>query len=218
MRPFVAVPGGYRARLDAVERDVIAFLVAEVARLLGGEVEAPAAPDPASELGGPGPLAPEVPPTFTAPPEDPALRRLLPDASRDDATVASEFRRLTEDDLRRTKVDRLAELWRLLQEPGVDLYVPRDQGAALAATLTDVRLVLADRLDLTDDTQVDALYGELERADEAADGDPWLVQRRHLGTVYAVLTFLQESLLTVMLADLPGDPGDTLADLPGPDD
>ena len=45
---------------------------------------------------------------FDAPreaPEDPALLRLLPDAHRDDAEVAAEFRRFTERGLRESKVD-----------------------------------------------------------------------------------------------------------------
>ena len=45
---------------------------------------------------------------FDAPremPEDPALQRLLPDAHRDDAEVAAEFRRFTERSLREGKVD-----------------------------------------------------------------------------------------------------------------
>ena len=94
----------YAARLDADERDVIAALVADVAELLGaGRLEA----------AGPGGRRP---PTAAAracgieplpPPTDPAVRRLLPDASRDDPQVAAEFRRLTEDDLRAGKIARL---------------------------------------------------------------------------------------------------------------
>lgn len=223
MRPFAPAPGGYVASLDAVERQVLGALVADVVQLLGSDVH-----DAAAGTTGPGlgahvdaVLDRAAPPAGAEPPEDPAVLRLLPDASRGDAELAAEFRRLTEDDLRRTKVRRLVDLWHMLRQPGEDLYVPRADGAAFAATLTDVRLVLAERLALTDDTAVDALYEELDLAgagdhsaeggadDEggAADRDPRAVLRQYLGSVYVLLTFLQESLLTVMLDDLPGQCG-----------
>ena len=224
MRPFVATVDGYEAGLDAVERQVIASLVADVVQLLGSEVTAEPVPGRTEQLDDASPLGLTTPPRRTEPPEDPAVRRLLPDVSGD-AEVAGEFRRLTEDDLRRTKVERLVAFWHLLQDPGATLTVRRKQGAELAATLTDVRLVLADRLDLTDDGRVDALYAELEQAEDAAEDpagqppDPWVMVRRHLGAVYAALTFLQESLLTVMLAEMPVDPGrGSVAEHPGPGD
>lgn len=243
MRPFAPEPGGYVAALDTVERQVLGALVADVVQLLGGDVH-----DTASDTARSG-LAAHVdavldrtaPPAVASPPQDPAVLRLLPDASRGDAELAGEFRRLTEDDLRRTKVRRLVDLWRSLRAPDEELHVPRAEGGAFAATLTDVRLVLAERLDLTDDDAVDALYDELdlggagektegspeesraestaESAAESAEGaedaadtgldaaarDARAVLRQYLGSVYVLLTFLQESLLTVMLDELSDD-------------
>ncbi len=165
-----------------------------------------------------GPLARAVAPERATVPDDTAVLRLLPDASRDDAEVSEEFRRLTEGDLRDAKVRRLVAFWRLLQVGGDSgrgrLELPREDASDLAATLTDIRLVLADRLDLGDDERVEALYSELERDEPESDEpgrstDPEAGEaaqrRRFLGSVYTLLTYLQESLLTAMLRDLPRD-------------
>ena len=81
-----------------------------------------------------------------------------------------------------------------------------DAGADLAATITDLRLVLADRLGLDDDEASEALYAELESEppddDRDAQPDPALEVRRYLGSIYAALSWLQESLLDVLLAEL----------------
>ncbi|WP_448629814.1 DUF2017 family protein [Cellulomonas soli] len=93
------------------------------------------------------------------------MRRLLPDASRDDEDLTAEFRRLTQDDVRAGKVARLATLWRLVTDPGPvpdALVVPAAIAQDVAATLTDVRLVLADRLDVRTDEDADALYDVLD--------------------------------------------------------
>jgi hypothetical protein len=180
------------------------------------------------------------------------VRRLFPDASKDPG-LAAEFRRLTEDELRRTKRDRLHALWesliRLPFEPGateLELVVRPEQASDLAATLTDIRLILADRLDLETDEDVTLLYDELADADtlaalddeldqtlaghlgngadtsvgngaetsvgddelgDPAESDPAIelevrAVRASLGTVYIALTWMQESLVEVMTAEL----------------
>jgi hypothetical protein len=223
MRPFAAVAQGYRAVLDPVERQVIASIVAEVVELLGATLDT-AVPDPDEadpegfDRDEAGQLARAVAPPSATVPDDTAVLRLLPDASRDDPEVSEEFRRLTEGDLRDAKVRRLVAFWRLLQAGGESgrgrLELPREDASDLAATLTDIRLVLADRLGLGDDERVEALYSELERDELEPDEpgrstDPEAVEaaqrRRFLGSVYTLLTYLQESLLTAMLRDLPRD-------------
>lgn len=238
MRAFRSEPAGYVAGLDATEREVLATVVADVAELLGaGRFGAPTsipsshpadasdasdasdardaseAPDAARSLLSLRPLPDVVPP-----PIDPAVRRLLPDASDDDAELAAEFRRLTEGDLRRAKIERLRSLWRSLTsgpahapgDPDIDLLVRREDAVDLAATLTDLRLVLADRLGLESEEDSNALYDALERRDlGVADPDRSAREvlqdevREYLGSVYAALGWLQESLLAVLLADLP---------------
>jgi uncharacterized protein DUF2017 len=206
------------AEVDAGEREVLATVVADVAELLGGgrlEDRAAREPDEAPALR----LRLEALPT----PDDPAVHRLLPDASRDDAAVSAEFRRLTEDDLRRQKTDRLAELYAMLvgdvtddaeavadaddpaapgDAPAVTLRVPAARGGALAATLTDVRLVLGDRLGITDEESGEELERELLGVEPAPD-DHAAQARQYLGSVYLALGWWQETLVAGLLADLP---------------
>ncbi|WP_129337352.1 DUF2017 family protein [Cellulomonas endophytica] len=230
MRDFRKVRGAFVAELEPVERQVVAGVLADVALLLG----APAGPDgdpldPAGEPGAGGAAGDGAGPAGLASsaagplgwsvealpvPEDPAVRRLLPDASREDPEVAAEFRRLTEADLRATKITRLLALRRALLGgrpgwPAEALVVTPDEAPAVAATLTDVRLVLADRLGLTTDAQVDALYADLDaeaaarprrrRAGTAGTGgDAAAEARRSLAAVYGALTYLQETLVTLL--------------------
>ena len=298
MHGFERTSVGYVARLDPFERDVLVQVVADVAELLGdrpvafadredhGEDDGEGAGVGEGEGERDGRTSPEDGPrpdgadAWTSldphrdqllPPDDRGVRRLLPDASKD-AVLAAEFRRLTEDELRRTKCDRLHRLWdtliRLPFEPRsteLELLVPPEQADDLAATLTDIRLVLADRLDLETDEDVDALYDELADADTLAELDEELDEelaasaeaglgapaaagpvpgasaeaglgappagagsaaggngdamddsgeteraielemrtvRASIGTVYIALTWMQESLLEVMAADL----------------
>src|SRR4051812_50014996 len=113
MRGFRREGDAYVAEVDAAERQVLAAVVADVAQLLGaGRFEETRGTRVRGLLDGLRLTGEAVPP-----PDDAAVRRLLPDASRDDAEVAAEFRRLTEPDLRRLKIDRLAALWDALAGP-----------------------------------------------------------------------------------------------------
>jgi hypothetical protein len=86
--------------------------------------------------------------------EDTALQRLLPDAYADDDDAAEEFRRLTSDDLvARKRAD--AEVV-LATSEATDLTV--DQAESWLRALTDVRLVLADRLGIVEDGQAEAMW------------------------------------------------------------
>ena len=212
MRAFHVVDGRYVAGLDATEREVLATIVADVAGLLGADRFGGSAPDPQGADAEHVLLGLRMSPAVVPAPVDPAVHRLLPDASTDDPDLAAEFRRLTEGDLRAAKIDRLRTLWRALADDAAagDLVVRREEAEGLAATLTDVRLVLADRLGVSSQEESDALYDELERherGDEVPDrsGREELQDeiRTYLGSLYAALSWLQESLMTVMLADLP---------------
>jgi hypothetical protein len=238
MRAFRPAGAYYVAGLDRTEREVFATVVADVAELLGAERFGEGAAPDASTSGDAPPVMLRMSTGRVAPPEDPAVRRLLPDASRDDDEVTAAFRRLTDADLRSTKIARLRDLWSALTGPqdaartrelglaaddDEDLLVPRADAQALAAGLTDVRLVLAERLGLETEEDADRLYESLEEQAAAQDErDQWggpgdlddlqddrpareiLAQevRAYLGSVYAALTWLQESLMALLLADL----------------
>ena len=183
----------FTAKLDPSERDLLVSLLSQTHDLL----------DPPDVSGGPdvdaftaltAPLAGL--PGFAAPramtPEpaveddrDPALARLLPSAHRTDEAAAAEFRRLTEAGLRRRKADTIeTAITGLRRNPGgIDL--DRPTAIAVLTALTDVRLVLGERMGLQDDVDV-------ERVEERASQLPDVA-------VYDFLTWLQETLAHALL-------------------
>ncbi|PZU45382.1 MAG: DUF2017 domain-containing protein [Arsenicicoccus sp.] len=140
-------------------------------------------------------LGDEVDPTE---PSDPALRRLLPSASRDDEEQAAEFRRLTEHGLRQRKAATLSTAIAALEaaEPP-RLELDLDQGRALAVALTDARLILGERLGLRTDEDSERLHEELEAAlSGRSELDPALAQKM---AYYDFLSWVQESVTTAMM-------------------
>ena len=120
---------------------------------------------------------------------DPAVRRLLPDAYRDDAEAAAEFRRFTADGiLERKELNARAVLASLGEEHDEDadedalpVLIRLDDAAVQAwlRTLTDLRLTLAERLEVSPDG--------VQHLD--ADEAPFLA------SVYDWLGMVQESLV-----------------------
>ncbi len=204
MRGFVPVGGHYVATLDRVERRILAGAVADTAELLGVRLTDLAVPEP-------GPTDPLGEVTWTAAastvPSDPALARLLPPASRDDDELAAEFRRLTEGDLRQGKVENLRIVWSGLLGPAGSLLVPRGAAPRWASALSDVRLVLATRLDIETDEDAEAVHdlamgdhdGSSGRGGDGAETSETEELREALATLYVALTWLQESLVSAML-------------------
>ena len=137
---------------------------------------------------------------------DPALQRLLPPASRDDEQLAADFRGMTEDHLRRQKTATLATAISALGgDPsgalGVDLEhggerveLDLGQAQALMRALTDVRLVLAERLDLRTDEDSERLHALVESAEDLDD------PRTLLAAYYDFLTWLQESVTLAVMS------------------
>ncbi|WP_062387145.1 DUF2017 family protein [Demequina iriomotensis] len=206
MRAFAERDGAAVAALDEEERLVIARIVADVGLLLGAESFGS---EPHSTLPHREDLAESL--RFLdgveddpVEPEDPALLRLLPNAAPRDREVADEFRRLTQEDLRATKIARLRRLWDDLSAEATEWVVPTEQVMPMAAALTDVRLVVASRLALASDEDAEALHAEIARAAEAAEQGteaepPVDPERLWLGMLYDALTWLQESLVSVRL-------------------
>jgi hypothetical protein len=128
---------------------------------------------------------------------DPALERLLPPANRQDDEAAAEFRRLTERTLRERKVAHLSTAISALEEAeGGKVSLDRDQAQALAIGLTDVRLVLGERLGLRTDEDAEALHQRLTGVVEGeADDDSYV-----LAAYYDFLTWLQESVTLALMS------------------
>lgn len=197
-RPFLRTADGVWTSLDEFEHSLLSRVLDEVARMLLDD--SPVEDDPLARMVGLSPGA--------AVPQDPALARLLPPASVDDEAAALEFRRLTERDLRTGKRENLAVAAQTMAraregQPGAEhteLVLSDAEAQAWLLALTDVRLVLGERLGLRTDEDADTLMAMLAGADP---DDP----RAYLAAVYDFLTGYQEMLATVLLAALPDAPG-----------
>ncbi|MEN5075546.1 DUF2017 family protein [Isoptericola cucumis] len=240
MTPFRSAPVGYVARWAPLEREVLARVARDVAELLRAD----------SGVGADVEVGDGVAFTGVARlPQDPAVQRLLPDAHRDDEEVAAEFRHLTQTDLAAGKAARLEAFAETLSPAGPapdagpdagpgaeapgdpdEVVVPREDAEGFAGALTDVRLVLAERLALEEDADVEALHDQvlgdaLAEADDDPDDDPddddlddaglSGAARRYWGGVFVAAGFAQETLMDEMLHDLRagrGGPGPSGAD------
>lgn len=201
----------YAARLDASERALLAGLMGQVAEL----IEVPAAqatpsgsgdfqdivarlgmsigPDDAASTAEAGTRAER--PDHVSDVEDPAVRRLFPIANRSDPEAAAEFARLSETGLRQRKRENLLRSAALLEGGDALELTPQDANALLVA-LTDVRVVLGERMGLHSDDDAAALELVVRDLD---DDDP----RLHFILVYDFLTWLQESLALALLRGVP---------------
>jgi hypothetical protein len=197
--PFLGAGSVVLVQLPIEEREVLARFLADVAGLLAepepgsGPAPAPGGADGAVEAADP--LAALEAAVRVTPPRDPAVLRLLPDGSRDDPEVAQSFRRLTEPTLRERKTAALELAGRALVRPDPVLLDPAEAQALLKG-LTDVRLVIAERLGLRTEEDVDLLHAALD--DDAAGPDG--VEIARAAAVYDALSWWQESLVSALQA------------------
>jgi hypothetical protein len=201
-RGFKRRDGRFVAKLDAVERGLVVGLMEQVLELVEPEPVADPETTDGDEfdrivagLGGIGmgvslsasDQLPELSGSVPRP-RDPALERIFPTANREDEQVAAEFRRLTEDGLRARKAANLTTAITALSafdDQKVTLEQP--QALALLIALTDVRLVLGERLGLKQDDDMELLE---EQVSGLEDDDPAV----YALAVYDFLTWLQETL------------------------
>ena len=87
---------------------------------------------------------------------DPALERLLPDAYRDNAEHADEFRRFTEEHLADGKMRNATAIADALSAPSargkVEVRLDATAAGAWMRSLTDLRLTLAARVGIVDES------------------------------------------------------------------
>lgn len=163
--------------------DAFADLVASMGVSLAAEDQSAGDPDEAAQAS----TTPEL--GFTD--RDPALDRLLPTAHRGDDQVAAEFRRLTEQGLRQRKSANLDVALRALEAAGAaatdQVTLDTAQATAFLMALTDVRLLLGERMGMRTEQDADRLHEAMATID---DDDP-------LGYAmawYDFLTWMQEGL------------------------
>jgi Domain of unknown function (DUF2017) len=193
-RAFRRKGARFVARLDGDEREVVVRLLEQTYEFLAPAPREPTGDpfeDLVARLGLPRLKDSAGDASLT--PLDPAMERLLPSAHREDPGLAAEFRRLTEHGLRERKAANLATaISALLDADGDKVRLDQEQAQAMVVALTDVRLLLGERLGLRTDEDADALQNRLEVASE---DDPQL----HLVAVYDFLTWLQESLIQALM-------------------
>ena len=107
-------------------------------------------------------------------PEDPTLRRLRPSAYEDDPEAEGEFQRLMQDEQWASRRDALL----LLAETASRDRLTADELDAWLRALTDLRLALGTRLEVTEETY--------EREIDPADPNAYEL------AVFAYLSWLQE--------------------------
>jgi len=194
MAGFRRTTRGVSARFTPGQAGILRNLVAQVAELVGGPgaadpppAGAPAKPRDAADGGLPldlaAILAMDGP---AAPPEDPVLARLLPDAYGDDPEAAGEFRRYTEQDLRSGKVAAAQTVLDTLPAGGGHVRLRPEDAQAWLRALNDVRLAIGTVLGITEDYE-----------DEMAAAS-WADPRSAYLEVYHWLGYLQDSLVRAL--------------------
>jgi hypothetical protein len=125
--------------------------------------------------------------------DDPVVGRLFPDVYPDEPGESSEYRRYTEGDLKTAKIDQAgAVLAALPSTGGGEVRLDAESAEAWLRALNDARLALGIRLDIEDQTDLEA------ELDEAVLRDPTSSRVFQL-SVYAYLGYLQESLLDALV-------------------
>ncbi|WP_293850015.1 DUF2017 domain-containing protein [uncultured Brevibacterium sp.] len=167
---------------EPVERRILSGLFSDAAELLddGAETEADE-------------LAKLVGMSSGERPTDPAVLRLLPDVDAEDAERAAEFRRLTERDIRESKLANLRTALFTLSRSG-RTELTEEQTRSWATALGDVRLILATRLGIATDADLEHL---LETIDEQPESTVMTVH------VYELLTWAQDRITSILLETLP---------------
>ena len=191
MAGFRRTPRGVSARFTAAQAGILRNLVAQVADLVGGPGSAEAPPAGGQEEAADGGLPMDIAAILAmdgppAPPEDPVLARLLPDAYGDDPDAAGEFRRYTEPGLRSGKVAAARTVLATLPATGGRVRLSAGDAEAWLRSLNDVRLALGVVLGISEDYEHE--FGALDPEDP----------RQAYLHVYDFLTFLQETLVRAL--------------------
>lgn len=190
-RAFLPEDGRYVALLDDTERFMIHGLMQQTRIVLSPELEptGDAFADVVASMG----VSVAAQDHVEAEERDPALDRLLPDAHRGDDKVAAEFRRLTEEGLRQRKSANLdVAMERLAAASDDEVALDEAEAPAFLMALTDVRLLLGERMGMRTEEDAERLHEAMEVID---DDDP-------LGYAmawYDFLTWLQETLTQALM-------------------
>ena len=211
--------GAIRIVFTSQEAHVVINLTEQLLELLGdGSINADIEVDPLFQMMGLG--------GSEQPPEDPVLRRLLPNAYKDDRS-SSEFRRYTEHGLREKKRAHALLLYEALtptddewsadqplDKGSIEVLIPEHDAMAWLGALNDLRLALAVRLGISKEfNEGDSQQNKEDQSASGATGSSSVHEKYELMTeldpmkavyaVYSWLGWLQQSLLELLMG--PGD-------------
>ena len=142
-------------------------------------------------------------------PEDPVLRRLLPNAY-DDEKAAGEFRRYTEHGLREKKKAHALTIYEALvpqdedwsgdtplEKGSIEISFAQDDAMAWLGGLNDLRLALAVRLGIGAEKGAPTPQEQQKKYQLMVDSDPM----KAVYAVYSWIGWLQQSLLEALTAE-----------------
>ena len=213
-RGFRRAGPGLVARLDAIEVRLLHEVFTDLDGLLARDAQTrESVPQWARDLGldDLGDVDQGGVDVLPAGPTDPAIARLLPSGNSEDPLMAAEFRRLTESGVRARKRAALASTLQALSswmtDPGLQL-LSREVAQEMLVALTDVRLVMGERLGIHTDADADAVHALAEAEPDPHDGGP-AADVVSMADFYDFLTWLQTDLAENLLAGIPreGIPG-----------
>lgn len=215
MLPFRPARGGYRASVDATERQLFAGLARDVATLLGynldeemheeggltshvtGKTNAHNMEESSDVLASYERELADLESTRCYTPAsnmDTALARLLPDMSEEPA-LADELRSLTESAVCHTKIRNLLVFYTSLATEKV--WVSNEDAGAWLAGANDIRIVLGTRRNITTAAESQAVTSraltimESERPQIDTTDDM-------IGVLYVIIAWWQDSLITAI--------------------
>lgn len=177
MEGFRAVGSTCVSRIDDLEREVLVNLFEDVIALLWREDE----PDDPGVV-------------------DPAVMRLFPAASLGDPELEKEIRALTHGEVSAAKLRSLNLVTAALRARNPQIVVQPEAVADWLRALNDVRLVLSERLGISDDADAERFY---QMALEATQSDAPAEtcedeQTLAMASLYAGLSWWQGSLLEAL--------------------
>jgi hypothetical protein len=160
---FTRKRSGCVARLDAVEAEVLRDVLSEVMELVAEDLDR----------------------------ADPVVARMFPDHYPRDPETSGELHHYTDDDLKAAKLEQAGVVLAALPRGGGLVRLDDEDAETWLRALTDARLALGMRLDVRDDTDLEA------EIDDAVLADPTSPRVQQL-SVYAFLTLLQASLVEAL--------------------
>jgi hypothetical protein len=216
-KAFRHIAGAYVAQLDEDEARLVVTLARDVLQLLGTREEEGASGGAVEDATGSVPHAegrddasgttwweelglsdPEA--THHAdslqPPTDPALARLLPNVSADDPEEQARLRAELEPHVIATKRQALHEAIDLLRHD--PLRVTEEAAPRFGAALNDIRLVLAERLGIQDESGAERV-AKLAQPHSGRGAHGVDDVEHFMAMLYSFVSWLQDSLMTALL-------------------